>query len=88
MLMLASDLKATWRQDLHVVKSDVTALQDRVPKLEASQAPVQKLLSTLQASSTAQESHQQTHQQYPFIKVFNSLLGKAVYSYIDIDKAH
>lgn len=59
MATLANDLKATWRQDLHVVKSDVAALQERVQKLEASQVSTQKLLSTLQASSVVQISRQQ-----------------------------
>lgn len=30
MHVLTNDLKVTWRQDLHIVKSDISTLQERV----------------------------------------------------------
>lgn len=60
MQTLACDLKLAWRQDLQVVQTDFTALQNKVQKLEESQASMQQLISSIQTSSSAWDSHQHT----------------------------
>lgn len=60
MLTLANDLKTAWRQDLQVVQTHVNTLQDLVQKVKYSEALMQHLISTVQATLTAWDSLHQT----------------------------
>lgn len=56
MCTLASDFKSAWRQDLQTVQTDVGELQQKVQRLEDSQASMQQLISSVQACSSIQDS--------------------------------
>lgn len=53
MCTLASDFKSAWCQDL---QTDVGELQQKVQRLEDSQASMQQLISSVQTSSSARDS--------------------------------
>lgn len=56
MQTLDCDLKSACRQDLQAVRTEVDTLHTREQKLQETQTSMQKLLSTVQSSSSARES--------------------------------
>lgn len=49
-ILLATELKTAWRQDLQTVQTDVTTLQARMQTLEDSQASLKSLVSSIQSA--------------------------------------
>lgn len=56
MLTLATEMRASWQRDLHVVQTDVSTLQARVQTMEDSHASLQSQVSSLQQASATRDA--------------------------------
>lgn len=55
MQILATELKASWQQDLQVVQTDISTLQDRMQTMEDSHASLQTQVASIQSASATRD---------------------------------